>query len=50
MVGWIHDFKAVQIENNAFIELGSQVVNASFGNRGVARTLINHLKKWCVKE
>jgi predicted N-acetyltransferase YhbS len=37
IVGWIHAFKALFLESNAFIEIGGLVVDENYRSKGIGK-------------
>ena len=48
VIGWVHAFKAVRIESRAFIEIAGLVVDENHRGKGIGKTLINEIRKWCL--
>jgi len=50
VVGWIHVFAAMRLESEAFAEIGGIVVDSSYRNRGIGKTLLECAEQWAAQK
>jgi N-acetylglutamate synthase-like GNAT family acetyltransferase len=43
VIGYIHGFIAVRLTSDTFIEIGTLIVKGNYRNKGIGRSLVNHL-------
>jgi GNAT superfamily N-acetyltransferase len=48
VVGWVHVFKTLRVESNAFSELGGFVVDEHHRGQGIGRMLLGAAEEWAL--